>query len=114
MPETKVATTVADLIRADLITVPSPADGEYLGALIEAELQVDGSFIWNGHRYGSPSAAASFALAAALGRRTIGRQYLSVNGWNIWNVQCPDGHKRLLADVRRMLASECGARGPSA
>ena len=74
---------VSDLIRADLIDPPLKLEKVYKGAHLEAEIQPDGTIVFDGDTY------KSLSLAAALARKSIigapeGRRYPQTNGWMFW------------------------------
>jgi hypothetical protein len=94
---------VTDLIDHGLIDPPTTVFGIHSGKRIEALLMPDGTFVHRGNIYSSPSVAAGRAVTAELGVSSIGRSYLSVNGWKFWQVVCTDGTSRSLADLREQL-----------
>ena len=94
---------VTDLIDHGLINPPARAFGTYGGKQIEALVLADGTFVHRDNRYSSPSVAAGRAITAEAGVLSAGRNYLSVNGWKFWQVICPDGEARSLADLRDQL-----------
>jgi hypothetical protein len=96
---------VTDLIDHGLIRVPTTVFGTHSGQRVEATLKSDGTFVHRGNTYSSPSVAAGRAITAELGASSIGRAYLSVNGWKFWQVVCPDGATRSLANIREQLLS---------
>lgn len=96
---------VTDLIDHGLIKAPTTVFGMHSGKRIEALLTADGTFVHRRNLYSSPSVAAGRAITAALGNLTAGRRYLSINGWKFWQVVCPDGRTRSLADLREQLLS---------
>jgi hypothetical protein len=74
---------VSDLIRANLIDPPLKLEKVYKGAHLEAEVQQDGTIVFDGDTY------TSLSLAAALARKSIigapeGRRYPQTNGWVFW------------------------------
>src|SRR5215207_5382038 len=74
---------VSDLIRANLIEPPLKLEKVYKGAHLEAEVQQDGTIVFDGDTY------KSLSLAAALARKSIigapeGRKYPQTNGWVFW------------------------------
>ena len=90
---------VKELIDDGSLEAPVTVSGVYRGKTIEATLERDGSFLWNGETLASPSVAAGKAITAATGFRSPGRQYASVNGWKFWIVE-KDGQSRSLAEIR--------------
>jgi hypothetical protein len=74
---------VIDLIRANLIEPPLKLEKVYKGAHLVAEVQQDGTIVFDGETY------RSLSLAAALARKSIigapeGRKYPQTNGWVFW------------------------------
>src|SRR5215211_3300976 len=74
---------VIDLIRANLIEPPLKLEKVYKGVHLEAEVQQDGTIVFDGDTY------KSLSLAAALARKSIigapeGRKYPQTNGWVFW------------------------------
>jgi hypothetical protein len=96
---------VTDLIDHGLISAPITVFGTHSGKRIEARLTSDGTFVHRGNTYSSPSVAAGRAITADIGTSSIGRGYLSINGWKFWQVVCPDGKIRTLAEIRDQLLS---------
>jgi hypothetical protein len=96
---------VTDLIDNGLIKAPTTVFGTHSGKRIEALLTEDGRFLHRDIEYSSPSVAAGRVITATLGNLTAGRNYLSINGWKFWQVVCPDGQTRSLADLREQLLS---------
>ena len=94
---------VTDLIDHGLISAPAKVFGTHSGKGIEALLTPDGKFVHRGNIYSSPSVAAGQAVTAEVGVLSAGRNYLSVNGWKFWQVICPDGRSRSLAELREQL-----------
>jgi hypothetical protein len=102
---------VRDLIDRGLIRAPVSAFGVHSGKRIEARIDAQGTFAYRGETYASPSVAAGRAITHETGIATPGRAYLSVNGWKFWQISCPDGKDRTLAEIRDQLASPPAARG---
>jgi RAMA domain-containing protein len=94
---------VTDLIDHGPISVPATAFGTHSGKRIEARLTSDGTFVHRGNTYSSPSVAAGRAITAEVDTLSIGRGYLSINGWKFWQVVCPDGKIRTLSEIRDQL-----------
>jgi hypothetical protein len=94
---------VTDLIDHGLINVPITVFGTHSGKRIQAQLGPNGHFVHRGGTDSSPSVAAGRAITAELGVSTIGRSYMSINGWKFWQVVCPDGRTRNLAELREQL-----------
>ena len=97
--------SVKDLIERGLIVAPTKVFGSHGGKIIQATLKKDGTFIYSKEVYASPSVAAGRGITAELGMSTPGRTYASVNGWKFWQVRCPDGTSRSLADIREQMRS---------
>src|SRR5215213_746072 len=74
---------VSDLIRADLIDPPLKLEKVYKGAHLEAEIQPDGTIVFDGDTYKSLSLAASYARKSIIGAPE-GRKYPQTNGWVFW------------------------------
>jgi hypothetical protein len=96
---------VTDLIDHGLIGAPTTVFGIHSGKRIEARLTPDGTFVHRRNVYSSPSVAAGRAITSELGTSSSGRGYLSINGWKFWQLVCPDGKTRTLADLRDQLLS---------
>jgi hypothetical protein len=96
---------VTDLIDHGLISAPATVFGIHSGKRFEALLTTDGTFVHRGDVYSSPSVAAGRVITRELGTSSAGRGYLSINGWKFWQVVCPDGKFRTLADLRDQLLS---------
>jgi len=96
---------VTDLIDHGLIRAPTTVFGIHSGKRLEALLTADGTFVHRGNVYSSPSVAAGRVITLELGTSSAGRGYLSINGWKFWQVACPDGRSRTLADLRDQLLS---------
>lgn len=92
--------SVASLIGSGAIEAPVTVRGDWHGKTIEAELQMDGTFVFQKQTYSSPSVAAGHAITATSGVTTPGRAYASVNGWKFWNVRGADGQWRSLKEIR--------------
>jgi hypothetical protein len=74
---------VIDLIRAHLIEPPLKLEKEYKGRHLEAEIQPDGTIVFDGETYRSLSLAAAFARKSIIGAPE-GRNYPQTNGWVFW------------------------------
>jgi hypothetical protein len=96
---------ITDLIDVGLIKAPTAIFGIHAGKRIEAMLTADGTFVHCGNSYSSPSVAAGRAITAEHGTSTRGRSYAQINGWKFWQVSCPDGKARTLAELRDQLLS---------
>jgi hypothetical protein len=96
---------VTDLIDQGLVNAPTSIFGIHSGKRIRARLMADGTFVHRRSIYSSPSAAAGQAITVELGTTSAGRAYLPINGWKFWQVVCPDGKTRTLADLRKQLLS---------
>jgi hypothetical protein len=94
---------VTDLIDSGLITAPTTIFGTHSGKRVEVLLTLDGKFVHRGNTYSSPSVAAGRAITDQFGASTAGRSYASINGWKFWQLECPDGKIRTLADLRDQL-----------
>jgi hypothetical protein len=56
-----------------------------------------------------PSVATGRIITTEPGASTVGRAFVSINGWKFWQVVCKDGKARTLADLREQLISGKGA-----
>ncbi len=74
---------VIDLIRANFIDPPLKLEKEYKGRHLEAEVQQDGTIVFDGEAYTSLSLAAAFARKSIIGA-PAGRKYPQTNGWVFW------------------------------
>jgi hypothetical protein len=74
---------VSDLIRTKLVEPPLKLERVYKGAHLEAEIQLDGTIVFDGETYRSLSLAASFARKSIIGAPE-GRKYPQTNGWVFW------------------------------
>jgi hypothetical protein len=84
----KVDVKVVDLIRANLIDPPLKLEKEYKGRHLEAEIQQDGTIVFDGKTYRSLSLAASYARKSIIGA-PAGRKYPQTNGWVFWKYHDP-------------------------
>ena len=74
---------VSDLIRTNLVDPPLKLEKLYKGAHLEAEIQHDGTIVFDGETYRSLSLAAAFARKTIIGAPS-GRKYPQTNGWVFW------------------------------
>jgi hypothetical protein len=79
---------IVDLIRANLIKPPLKLEKEYKGEHLEAEVQQDGTIVFDGETYRSLSLAAAFARKSIIGAPE-GRKYPQTNGWVFWRYHDP-------------------------
>jgi hypothetical protein len=91
---------VSDLIRANLIEPPLKLEKIYKGAHLEAEIQSDGTIVFDGESYRSLSLAASFARKSIIGAPE-GREYPQTNGWAFWKYHDKETGKLEEIDVLR-------------
>lgn len=94
---------VVDLIEAGLLKKYAAIHGLYGDLLVEGVVLPDGTIKSYDIISASPSVAAGQAITALTGRRSPGRNYLSVNGWLFWHTKVNDGATKTLADLRRQL-----------
>ncbi len=92
--------SVIDLIQANLIEPPLKLEKEYKGRHLEAEVQQDGTIVFDGEAYRSLSLAASYARKSIIGVPE-GRKYPQTNGWVFWKYHDPGTGKRDEIDVLR-------------
>jgi len=97
---------VIDLIRANFIEPPSKLEKEYKGRHLEAEVQPDGTIVFDGETHNSLSLAASYARKSIIGAPE-GRKYPQTNGWTFWKCRDPRTGRLEEIDVvrQRYLAS---------
>lgn len=74
---------------------------EYLGRQLRAEVQPDGSVIFDGKRYTSPSMAAAKAREEVKGGPPPDRLRWQTNGWVFWLFRDDDGKWQPLDLLRR-------------
>src|SRR5215211_3397 len=91
---------VSDLIRTNYVEPPLKLEKVYKGAHLEAEIQPDGTIVFDGETY------RSLYLAAAYARKTIigapeGRKYPQTNGWAFWKYHDKETGKLEEIDVLR-------------
>lgn len=99
------ATTLRDLIQAEVISAPLRIFCTYHKVLVEARVRADGVVEFDGREYDSCSAAG----AAAKGKVTGDAK--ATNGWVFWRYTDPAGAERLLEHARsRLRAREGGSR----
>jgi hypothetical protein len=91
---------VSDLIRANLIDPPLKLEKVYKGAHLEAEVQQDGTIVFDGETYRSLSLAAAFARKSIIGAPE-GRRYPQTNGWVFWKYWDSETGKLEEIDVLR-------------
>jgi hypothetical protein len=91
---------VSDLIRSNLVEPPLKLEKVYKGAHLEAEIQPDGTIVFDGETYRSLSLAASFARKSIIGAPE-GRKYPQTNGWTFWKYHDKERGKLVEIDVLR-------------
>jgi hypothetical protein len=91
---------VSDLIRANLIEPPLKLEKEYKGRHLEAEVQQDGTIVFDGEAHKSLSLAAAFARKSVIGAPE-GRKYPQTNGWVFWKCHDPETGRLEEIDVLR-------------
>jgi hypothetical protein len=79
---------VSDLIRTKLVEPPVKLERIYKGAHLEAEIQPDGTIVFDGETYRPLSLAASYARKSIIGAPE-GRKYPQTNGWVFWKYHDP-------------------------
>jgi hypothetical protein len=85
--------TLKDLITADLIRPETTLFVEYKDTVHEAKVQPDGTILFEGRIYKTPSAAGG-AVTAKHGVH-------APNGWWFWQLSTPDGSPTHLETIRR-------------
>jgi hypothetical protein len=91
---------VIDLIRANLFEPPLKLEKEYKGEHLEAEIQQDGTIVFDGETYRSLSLAAAFARKSIIGA-PAGRKYPQTNGWVFWKYRDTETGRLEEIDVLR-------------
>jgi hypothetical protein len=91
---------VSDLIRTNLVEPPLKLEKVYKGAHLEAEIQPDGTIVFDGETYRSLSLAASYARKTIIGAPE-GRKYPQTNGWAFWKYHDKETEKLEEIDVLR-------------
>lgn len=92
--------SILSLIESGQIRAPATVRLDSHGTIIEASIQKDGTFLFRGENFASPSVAAGYAITATTGFTTPGRAYASVNGWRFWRIEGRDGRWRSLKSLR--------------
>jgi hypothetical protein len=91
---------VSDLIHANLVVPPLRLEKVYKGAHLEAEIQLDGTIVFDEVTYRSLSLAAAFARKSIIGAPE-GRKYPQTNGWVFWRYHDKETGKLEEIDVLR-------------
>jgi hypothetical protein len=91
---------VGDLIRTSLVEPPLKLEKIYKGAHLEAEIQPDGTIVFDGDSYRSLSLAASYARKTIIGAPE-GRKYPQTNGWVFWKYHDRESGRLEEVDVLR-------------
>jgi hypothetical protein len=91
---------VSDLIRTNLVDPPLRLERVYKGAHLEAEIQPDGTIVFDGETYRSLSSAGAFARKSIIGAPE-GRKYPQTNGWRFWKYRDWETGKLKDIDVLR-------------
>jgi len=97
---------LVEMIEKGVIAAPVVVFGYYEETRFEATLNQDGTFLCGGELYNSPSVAAGRAITKMSGRRSPGRGYWSINGWNFWQVPCDHGAPKTLAAIRQEMVED--------
>ena len=85
--------TLKDLVTADLIRPETTLFVEYKGKVHEATVQADGTILFEGKTFKTPSAAGG-AVTAKHGVH-------APNGWWFWQLSAPDGSPKPLETIRQ-------------
>jgi predicted type IV restriction endonuclease len=91
---------LSDIISAGLISPPLRLTKRYKGVDLEALVQGDGSVVYDGQPFDSPSTAAGMARKSVIGAPE-GRAYPQTNGWVFWRFRDPDTGEFLKLDALR-------------
>jgi hypothetical protein len=98
---------VIDLIQAKFIEPPLKLEKEFKGSHLEAEVQQDGTIVFDGETYKSLSLAAAFARKSIIGA-PAGRKYPHTNGWIFWKYRDAATGKLEEVDVLRQRYLKAG------
>jgi len=101
---------ISELIQAGIIEPPLKIEKTYKGVRLEAEITEDGSILFEGKRYSSPSMASAWAKKTVVGAppgRT--RPHMSL-GWTFWHFRDPETGELVKLDTlrQRYLRGEAG------
>ncbi len=91
---------ITDLIEARLINPPLRVEKEYLGSHLEAVIQPDGTILFDGVTYRSPSTAAGMARKSVM-ETPQGEGFPATNGWVFWKYYDSDTGKLEEIDLLR-------------
>ncbi|MBF0123924.1 MAG: type I restriction enzyme HsdR N-terminal domain-containing protein [Magnetococcales bacterium] len=83
---------VKDFLDAGLIVLPAHIEAEYKKRVMTASVRQDGSILFNGSLYPTPSAAGAAAV-----------QRQSCNGWAFWSYRDSSGQLKTLSELRMFL-----------
>jgi hypothetical protein len=89
-----------DLIEAGIIEPPLVLEKDYKDVHLEAVVQQDGTVLYGGEAYDSPSTAGGMARKSVIGAPE-GRPYPQTNGWTFWRFRDPGSGELLRLDVLR-------------
>ncbi len=89
-----------DLIEAGIIDPPLVLEKDYKGVDLEAVVQQDGTVLYDGEAYDSPSTAGGMARKSVIGAPE-GRPYPQTNGWVFWRFRHPESGELHKLDVLR-------------
>lgn len=95
--------SLAEIIRAGLISPPVRLFRKYMGSVLEATLLPDGSVEFQGKNYPTCSTAAEHARSTKTGRR------MNTNGWSFWQYLDGNGKKQTLFDAREKFLAVNGS-----
>jgi hypothetical protein len=86
--------SLTELIESGVLVPPLRLYCQYRKRAFEASVLSSGEIEFQGHRYSTPSAAASAA------RETVTGKPMATNGWSFWRFDGPDGRPRELGTLR--------------
>ncbi|MFH1833385.1 MAG: hypothetical protein ABH877_00050 [bacterium] len=87
------------LIAGRLIRPPLQIEAEFRDHRFTATVDRDGNVIYDGHSYGSPSAAGGMAKKTII-RAPKGKPYPATDGWTFWRYRTPGGELRQIDQLR--------------
>jgi len=96
----RVDASLADLIKAGIITPPLSLHKTYKGRKLAATIVQGGSVAFQGTKYESLSMAGSIARKTVIGT-PAGRKYPPTNGWRFWQFVDHDGRTKEIDELRR-------------
>ena len=91
---------MSDLIAAGIVNAPLELHCTYKGQRLEATIRPNGTAVFDGAEYSSPSTAAGMARRSVVGSPP-GRKYPQTNGWTFWRFTDAAGAEHTIDDLRQ-------------